>query len=197
MSFDAEQVAQSSRVRALPRMANAAGSTRGGPKRRAPRIWALRLAVVAMVAAVATIMGALPSPVTVADQARQLQAAHTGSGADTTELSRDCYWSGPCRAGTGAKWWLAGEQLWKALPSRPGVAWSLAAGTIICVESLRPLSSSRWWWRIALVTGEPWRASLSLDWCSLSVLSARRRCWIALRRFPGDVCRSDRLPRAR
>lgn len=173
-----------SRARALFRMASAAGSTRGGP-RRAPRIWALRLAVVAMGAAVVAAMCALRPPVTVADRLRQPQAAHIGSGADTAESSQDCHWSAPWKASTGTGWWLGGELLWGVLPSRPAVTWSLAAGAITCVESQRPLSSSRWWLRIAMVTGEPLRASLFSDWCSLSVLSTRRRCWTAVRRRPG------------
>lgn len=166
-------------------------ASREGSLRRSPRMWALRLAAVALAAAAVTTL-----VMTVADRPAHT-VCHRMHSASAAELWRGCQWSGVDKGGSGTGRWLVGDLVRSALPSRPAVAWSLAAGTITWVESLRPLSSSRWWLGIALVTGESVPALLPLNWHSLSVLSARRRRWTALRLWPGDLCQSDRLPRAR
>jgi hypothetical protein len=181
-------------------MVNAVGSTWGGPKRRAPRMWALRLAVVAMAAAVVATMGALRQQVTVADRHRKLQAVHTGSPG-IAELSRDCRYSVPCKACTGFRWWIGGEQLWRALPSRVAVAWSMAARQQCGLPLVyNRVTNGTAWWSVGdqFLTAIPARSAVawSLTAGAISLLdsqrslSLNRRPWLPIAIITGESART-------
>jgi|EP01043_Picozoa_sp_COSAG02_P054717 hypothetical protein len=138
-------------------MAIAADSATNYPARRAPRVWALRVALIALVAAGVTLAALPPRSGTITEQHKELQFACL---ADTTALSRDWHACVTSRGTHGPAWWNFGVQLLRAFSTRPAVAWSMTVGAISRLESQRSLSLRRPWLPIAAIAGESTRIML-------------------------------------
>lgn len=122
----------------------------GAGRARTPRVWALRLALGILVAAVLTILAALHTRSgTATDQGPGLQRFCEHSGARAVQAPHSRPWRPEDRC-----WYHPEDRLVRAFPCRRAVAWSLAAGAISWVESHRMLSPSRSWMAIAALAGE-------------------------------------------
>ena len=119
--------------------------------RRAPKIWVLKVALVAFAAAVLTVVR--PGLDTVTDSScLQVHFASLRDAATAAVLSRSGQWND---AGSSPDSWRTfGDQLFEAFPSRPAVAWSLTVGAISRVESQVSVRVNRPWLPIALLTGK-------------------------------------------
>eukprot|EP01043_Picozoa_sp_COSAG02_P079110 COSAG02_NODE_18136_length_958_cov_1.852154_1_plen_166_part_00 len=139
-------------------MAIAEDSAKKSPARRVPRVWALIILLIALVAAGATALAAVrPRSGTIADQPEEAQFE---SRADTAVVSRDWRFYGANRGTHVTAWCSLSVQLSSILPVRSAVTWSLTAGAISGLESPRSLSLNRRpWLPIAIITGRSARTA--------------------------------------